>query len=159
MKTLCKVDHEFQKLMATEDNILSQDFTFDVTKRVEKILTRAECWSRRLYTLLRVSNLLPSAYQLWYFQVILQQMELITSADVIRNLCKKMAPPLVTLISAEPEIQYVALRNINLIVQRRPNILAHEIKVMHQFFETHICSVLEFSLFKQFLQLGQYCDL
>ena len=63
------------------------------------------------------------------FQMILQQMELITSTDVVRNLCKKMAPPLVTLLSAEPEIQYVALRNINLIVQRRPTILAHEIKV------------------------------
>ncbi|BBN00025.1 AP-1 complex subunit beta-1 [Marchantia polymorpha subsp. ruderalis] len=62
-------------------------------------------------------------------KVILQQMELITSVDVVRNLCKKMAPPLVTLLSAEPEIQYVALRNINLIVQRRPSILAHEIKV------------------------------
>ncbi|KAL0297611.1 UNVERIFIED_CONTAM: Beta-adaptin-like protein C [Sesamum radiatum] len=57
------------------------------------------------------------------------QMELITSTDVVRNLCKKMAPPLVTLLSAEPEIQYVALRNINLIVQKRPTILAHEIKV------------------------------
>ena len=64
------------------------------------------------------------------FQMILQQMELITSTDVVRNLCKKMAPPLVTLLSAEPEIQYVALRNINLIVQRRPTILAHEIKVI-----------------------------
>ena len=62
--------------------------------------------------------------------MILQQMELITSTDVVRNLCKKMAPPLVTLLSAEPEIQYVALRNINLIVQRRPTILAHEIKVL-----------------------------
>eukprot|EP00252_Welwitschia_mirabilis_P025693 TRINITY_DN8150_c0_g1_i1.p1 TRINITY_DN8150_c0_g1~~TRINITY_DN8150_c0_g1_i1.p1 ORF type:complete len:901 (-),score=194.71 TRINITY_DN8150_c0_g1_i1:398-3100(-) len=62
-------------------------------------------------------------------KVILQQMELITSTDVVRTLCKKMAPPLVTLLSAEPEIQYVALRNINLIVQRRPTILAHEIKV------------------------------
>jgi AP-1 complex subunit beta-1 len=62
-------------------------------------------------------------------QVILQQMELITSTDVVRNLSKKLAPPLVTLLSAEPEIQYVALRNINLIVQRRPGILAHEIKV------------------------------
>ncbi|KAG4979333.1 hypothetical protein JHK85_033291 [Glycine max] len=62
-------------------------------------------------------------------KMILQQMELITSTDVARNLCKKMAPPLVTLLSAEPEIQYVALRNINLIVQRRPTILAHEIKV------------------------------
>ncbi|PWA95092.1 AP-1 complex subunit beta-1 [Artemisia annua] len=62
-------------------------------------------------------------------KMILQQMELITSPDVVRNLCKKMAPSLVTLLSAEPEIQYVALRNINLIVQRRPTILAHEIKV------------------------------
>ena len=61
--------------------------------------------------------------------MILQQMELIISTDVVRNLCKKMAPPLVTLLSSEPEIQYVALRNINLIVQRRPTILAHEIKV------------------------------
>ncbi|KAF9600213.1 hypothetical protein IFM89_005037 [Coptis chinensis] len=49
-------------------------------------------------------------------KMILLQMELITSTDVVRNLCKKMAPPLVTLLSAEPEIQYVALRNINLIV-------------------------------------------
>lgn len=40
-----------------------------------------------------------------------------------------MAPPLVTLLSTEPEIQYVALRNINLIVQKRPSILTHEIKV------------------------------
>jgi len=35
----------------------------------------------------------------------------------------------VTLLSAEPEIQYVALRNINLIVQKRPQVLEHEIKV------------------------------
>ena len=35
------------------------------------------------------------------------------------SLLKKLAPPLVTLLSAEPEIQYVALRNINLIVQKR----------------------------------------
>ena len=35
----------------------------------------------------------------------------------------------VTLLSAEPEIQYVALRNINLIVQKRPDILKQEMKV------------------------------
>ncbi|THF99444.1 hypothetical protein TEA_018255 [Camellia sinensis var. sinensis] len=68
-------------------------------------------------------------------KMILQQMELITSTDIVRNLCKKMAPPLVTLLSAEPEIQYVALRNINLIVQKRPTILAHEIKVLLEFKE------------------------
>ncbi|KAL2543481.1 Beta-adaptin-like protein C [Forsythia ovata] len=70
-----------------------------------------------------------SAVVLSAVKMILLQMELITSTDVVRNLCKKMAPPLVTLLSAEPEIQYVALRNINLIVQKRPSILANEVKV------------------------------
>ena len=45
------------------------------------------------------------------------------------NLLKKLAPPLVTLLSSEAEVQYVALRNINLIVQKKPEILKHEIKV------------------------------
>uniref|UniRef100_A0A061R808 Beta-adaptin-like protein n=1 Tax=Tetraselmis sp. GSL018 TaxID=582737 RepID=A0A061R808_9CHLO len=62
-------------------------------------------------------------------KVIMKQMEVIQSPDTIRLLCKKMAPPLVTLLSAEPEIQYVALRNINLIVQRRKEVLVHEVKV------------------------------
>ena len=39
--------------------------------------------------------------------------------DYTTMLVKKLSPPLVTLLSAEPEIQYVALRNINLIVQKR----------------------------------------
>mmetsp|Transcript_15965 Transcript_15965/g.45910 ORF Transcript_15965/g.45910 Transcript_15965/m.45910 type:complete len:938 (-) Transcript_15965:128-2941(-) len=52
-----------------------------------------------------------------------------SNADSIRNLTRKLAPPLVTLLNSEPEIQYVALRNINLIVQKRPNILENEIKV------------------------------
>lgn len=49
----------------------------------------------------------------------------------VKSLHKKMAPPLVTLLSAESEIQYVALRNINLIVQKNPGILAHEVKVSY----------------------------
>lgn len=48
---------------------------------------------------------------------------------LVETWCKKMAPPLVTLLSAEPEVQYVALRNINLVVQKRPRILANEVKV------------------------------
>lgn len=50
-------------------------------------------------------------------------------SDFIATLIRKLAPPLVTLLSAEPEIQYVALRNINLIVQKRPDILKQEMKV------------------------------
>jgi AP-1 complex subunit beta-1 len=64
-------------------------------------------------------------------KVILSYMELMGSqnADAIRALTRKLAPPLVTLLNSEPEIQYVALRNINLIVQKRPHILENEIKV------------------------------
>jgi len=62
-------------------------------------------------------------------KVILSYMELVTNQDAIRNLTRKLAPPLVTLLNSEAEIQYVALRNINLIVQKRPHILENEIKV------------------------------
>lgn len=55
--------------------------------------------------------------------------EFVEDDEVIKSLSRKMAPSLITLLSTEPEIQYVALRNINLIVQKRPSILSHEIKV------------------------------
>ena len=61
--------------------------------------------------------------------MIFKQLEVVEDDALHRTLYKKMAPPLVTLLSAEPEIQYVALRNINLIVQKYPTILAHEVKV------------------------------
>jgi AP-1 complex subunit beta-1 len=62
-------------------------------------------------------------------QVVLRMMEEVSNEDLVRVWSKKLAPPLVTLLSAEPEVQYVALRNINLIVQRWPQILSHEVKV------------------------------
>ena len=42
---------------------------------------------------------------------------------------KKMAPPLVTLIASAPEVQYVALRNIDLLLQANPDILSKELRV------------------------------
>lgn len=59
----------------------------------------------------------------------MRMMDIVQNDDLVRNWCKKMAPPLVTLLGSEPEVQYVALRNINLIVQKRPAILANEVKV------------------------------
>mmetsp|Transcript_10625 Transcript_10625/g.15996 ORF Transcript_10625/g.15996 Transcript_10625/m.15996 type:complete len:934 (-) Transcript_10625:43-2844(-) len=67
-----------------------------------------------------------SAVVLAAVKCIMKYMDHIRSNEIIRNLKKKMAPPLVTLLSKEPEIQYVALRNINLIVQKRSNILAND---------------------------------
>ncbi|RKP33923.1 adaptin N terminal region-domain-containing protein [Dimargaris cristalligena] len=45
------------------------------------------------------------------------------------QLSRKMTPPMVTLLSSAPEVQYVALRNINLILQKRPDILNREMRV------------------------------
>lgn len=71
-----------------------------------------------------------SAVVLASIKALMVAMEDIKNEETIKSLCKKMAPPLVTLLTTkEPEIQYVALRNINLIVQKRPNILAHEMRV------------------------------
>jgi AP-1 complex subunit beta-1 len=35
----------------------------------------------------------------------------------------------VTLVSAEPEVQWAALRNINLLLQKRPEILQNEMRI------------------------------
>jgi len=63
-------------------------------------------------------------------KVLMKYMEMMgQDSDSLTNLSKKLSPPLVTLLSSEPEVQYVALRNINLIIQKRPEILKHEMKV------------------------------
>ncbi|KAI8479619.1 AP-1 complex subunit beta-1 [Branchiostoma belcheri] len=63
-------------------------------------------------------------------KVLMKGMEYVgMESEFVTTLQKKLAPPLVTLLSSEPEVQYVALRNINLIVQKRPDILKHEMKV------------------------------
>ncbi|XP_050409879.1 AP-1 complex subunit beta-1 isoform X1 [Patella vulgata] len=63
-------------------------------------------------------------------KVVMKYMEMLDpTSEYVTMLVKKLAPPLVTLLSAEPEIQYVALRNINLIVQKRSDILKNEMKV------------------------------
>lgn len=53
-------------------------------------------------------------------KVLMKFLELLPKdSDYYNTLLKKLSPPLVTLLSGEPEVQYVALRNINLIVQKR----------------------------------------
>lgn len=51
------------------------------------------------------------------------------SPELVRQYLKKMAPPLVTLVSTAPEVQYVALRNIDLLLQAKPDILSKELRV------------------------------
>ncbi|KAG2182260.1 hypothetical protein INT43_007187 [Umbelopsis isabellina] len=62
-------------------------------------------------------------------KVLMINMRLVKDANFNKNLVKKMAPPLVTLLAGPPEVQYVALRNINLILQRRSDVLSNEMRV------------------------------
>ncbi|PVG00662.1 putative adapter-related protein complex 1 beta 1 subunit [Serendipita vermifera] len=50
-------------------------------------------------------------------------------SDLEKQLIRKMAPPLVTLVSSAPEVQWVALRNINLLLQKRDDLLQNEMRV------------------------------
>jgi len=76
----------------------------------------------------RLSHANP-AVVLAAIKVVLKSMDYIDNSETKTTLAKKLNPPLVTLLSSEPEIQYVALRNIRLIVQKRPGILAADVKM------------------------------
>ncbi|KAL4172022.1 hypothetical protein KRP22_007197 [Phytophthora ramorum] len=118
-----------QKLLAAlnECNEWGQVFVLDALAGYTPADSReAEGIIERVTPRLQHAN---SAVVLSAVKVIMKFLEKVSDADTERSLSRKMAPPLVTLLSAEPEIQYVALRNINLIVQKRPAILANEIKV------------------------------
>ena len=82
-----------------------------------------------------------SAVVLSAVKVLMKFLELLPKdSDYYNMLLKKLAPPLVTLLSGEPEVQYVALRNINLIVQKRlgRNELLSKVFVELSFNDTNI---------------------
>ncbi|KZT11372.1 Adaptor protein complex beta subunit [Laetiporus sulphureus 93-53] len=70
-----------------------------------------------------------SAVVLTAIKVLLYLMNYMEDRQLMDYICKKMGPPLVTLLSSGPEVQYVALRNILLIIQRRPQVLKNDVKV------------------------------
>ncbi|KIJ42018.1 hypothetical protein M422DRAFT_68159 [Sphaerobolus stellatus SS14] len=62
-------------------------------------------------------------------KVIMIHMRNVKREDLTKQLIRKMAPPLVTLLSSPPEVQWVALRNINLLLQKRSDVLQNEMRV------------------------------
>ncbi|CAO3654214.1 unnamed protein product [Mucor hiemalis] len=62
-------------------------------------------------------------------KVLMINLKYIKEESFVKSMCRKMAPPLVTLLSSPPEVQYIALRNISLILQKRPEVLSNEIRV------------------------------
>ncbi|PSR90635.1 AP-2 complex subunit beta [Coniella lustricola] len=70
-----------------------------------------------------------SAVVLTCIRVILYLMNYMAEERQIAALCRKLSPPLVTLLAKGPEVQYLALRNALLMLQRRPDVLRNDIRV------------------------------
>ncbi|EIW85223.1 Adaptor protein complex beta subunit [Coniophora puteana RWD-64-598 SS2] len=86
----------------------------------------AEMMGERVIVQLQHAN---SAVVLTAIKVLLYLMNYMDNRRLIEHICRKMGPPLVALLSSGPEVQYVALRNILLIIQRRPTVLKNDVKV------------------------------
>jgi AP-1 complex subunit beta-1 len=71
-----------------------------------------------------------SAVVLSAIKIVMKLLNYVSNTDMVNAFSRKLAPPLVTLAqAAQPEVQYVALRNINLVVQKRPGLLGSKVKV------------------------------
>ena len=70
-----------------------------------------------------------SSVVLTCIRVILYLMNYIADQKQVTALSRKLSPPLVTLLSKGPEVQYLALRNAILILQKRPEVLRNDIRV------------------------------
>ena len=61
-------------------------------------------------------------------KVILKFMDQIDNIDKVRNYCKKLSNSLMSILMSYPEIQYVLLRSLHAIVQKRPMLLDKDFK-------------------------------
>ncbi len=76
-------------------------------------------------------------------KILIKLLDLVESPETIRTVCKKITPSLVTLLSSEPEIQYVALKSINILIQKRPIIFEKDIKIFFSAFTEPLYNKLE----------------
>ena len=76
-------------------------------------------------------------------KILVRLLDLVENPEIIRNVCKKITPSLVTLLSSEPEIQYVGLKNINILIQKRPIIFEKDIKMFFCSFTEPLYNKLE----------------
>jgi AP-2 complex subunit beta-1 len=88
--------------------------------------SEASILAERIMPRLSHSN---SSVVLTCIRVVIYLMNYIADDKLITSLCRKLSPPLVTLLAKGSEIQYLALRNAILILQRRPDVLRNDVRV------------------------------
>ncbi|ETO27025.1 hypothetical protein RFI_10103 [Reticulomyxa filosa] len=102
-------------------------FILDALAKFEANATQAKDICDRVVPQLQHAN---SAVVMAAVRVVVKHMSKLKQ-ELLQKYGKKLAPPLVTLVSnTQPEIQYVTLRNIDLIVQRYPKILHNEVLLL-----------------------------
>lgn len=109
--------------------VILDAISFSFSRRNDFINSRlAETIVERITARLSHAN---QAVVLAAVRVVLQMLDKIDKDEFVETvLFKKVAPPLVSLLASEPELQFAALRCINLIVQKYPDLLMANIKVM-----------------------------
>ena len=70
-----------------------------------------------------------SSIVLTAIQILTKLVDIVDSIEVVRDINKRISPALSTLLSDKPEIQYLALKNINLLIMKRPLSFEKDIKL------------------------------
>lgn len=86
-------------------------------QQAEKILERVS-----VYTSHRNAGVVLGS-----IRVVIRILDYLNDDDHIRNYCRRISPSLITLISADNEIKFVALKNISLIAEKRPVVVEEEL--------------------------------
>jgi AP-2 complex subunit beta-1 len=108
-------------------NEWSQTYILEaLTSYVPQESNEALLLAERILPRLSHSN---AAVVLTCIRVIMYLMNYMSDQKKVDELCKKLSPPLITLLSKPPEVQYLALRNAILILQQRPEVLPNDIRV------------------------------
>lgn len=61
-------------------------------------------------------------------RVVVKMLDYLEDPDQVRNYCRRLTPSLITLLSSENEIKFVALKTISLIAEKRPAVIEEELK-------------------------------
>jgi len=104
-----------------------QVFLLDALSQYEPSPEDAETMVERVVPRLQHAN---SAVAMSAVKLIMKFLDHVKNPELVNSIVRtKLPPPLITLLSEQkPEIQFVALRNINLIVEKNGDILAKEVK-------------------------------
>ena len=112
-------------LALNEANEWSQSIILDAISNYEaEDSTQAERVLERVSVQMTHRN---SGVVLSAIRVMIKMLDYLDDLDMVRNYSRRISPSLITLLSADNEVKFVALKNIAVIVEKRPLIVENEL--------------------------------